>query len=675
MVAREGKPVLSVRGLTVEVAAGESWVHLIDNVSFDVHPHEVLGVVGESGSGKSLTMLAVMGLLPHQVRIVAGQVTLLGEELTALSFDRMRAIRGGRMAMIFQDPMTSLNPVLRIGSQIGEAIALHQPALSTVQIRDRVVELLELVGIPDAARRARQFPHEFSGGMRQRAMIAMAIANEPELLIADEPTTALDATIQAQVMRVLAEARVRTGAAMILITHDLGLVAENANRIAVMYGGRIVEQSDVKRIFTAPRHPYTAGLLASLPRVDERRDTLYSIPGQVPDLRDPPRGCVFHPRCGLGQHRSLCTETRPESRPIGNGHVAACHYAEETPGWLERNASQERDAPGASMSSSPGIDAPLALKIENLHKTFKIRRTRGLGSDRLHAVNGISLELKQGETLGLVGESGCGKSTLGRVVLGLHEATAGVVLLKGRKISGLKPRALRPFRRQMQVVFQDPYASLDPRMTVGEIVGEPLRINGQYRPEKVLELLGHVGLGSEAVIRRPDQFSGGQRQRIAIARALALGPDLVVLDEAVSALDVSIQAQVVNLLKRLQRELGLSYLFISHDLAVVRHISDRVAVMYLGKIVEIGATRTVFGAPAHPYTQALLSAVPNPNRELGERIVLKGDLPDPLRPPSGCAFRTRCFKAQDICAREEPALAPRTAAGHLSACHFADKHA
>jgi peptide/nickel transport system ATP-binding protein len=675
MVAREGKPVLSVRGLTVEVAAGESWVHLIDNVSFDVHPHEVLGVVGESGSGKSLTMLAVMGLLPHQVRIVAGQVTLLGEELTALSFDRMRAIRGGRMAMIFQDPMTSLNPVLRIGSQIGEAIALHQPALSTVKIRNRVVELLELVGIPDAARRARQFPHEFSGGMRQRAMIAMAIANEPELLIADEPTTALDATIQAQVMAVLADARVRTGAAMILITHDLGLVAENANRIAVMYGGRIVEQSDVRRIFTAPRHPYTAGLLASLPRVEERRATLYSIPGQVPDLRDLPGGCVFHPRCGLGQHRNLCTGARPEPRAIENGHVAACHYAEETPAWVERNALQERDAPGALMTSSPGVDAPLALKIENLHKTFKIRRTRGLGSDRLRAVNGVSLELKQGETLGLVGESGCGKSTLGRVVLGLHEATEGVVLLKGRKVSGLKPRALRPFRRQMQVVFQDPYASLDPRMTVGEIVGEPLRINGQYRPEKVLELLGHVGLRPEAALRRPGEFSGGQRQRIAIARALALGPDLVVLDEAVSALDVSIQAQVVNLLKRLQRELGLSYLFISHDLAVVRHISDRVAVMYLGKIVEVGETRTVFGAPAHPYTQALLSAVPNPNREGGERIVLKGDLPDPLRPPSGCAFRTRCFKAQDICAREEPALAPRTAAGHLSACHFAGERA
>ena len=436
-------------------------------------------------------------------------------------------------------------------------------------------------------------------------------------------------------------------------------------------GGRIVEQSDVKRIFTAPRHPYTAGLLASLPCIDEQRAALYSIPGQVPDLRDPPSGCLFHPRCGLGRQRDLCVEIRPELREIEKKHCAACHYAEETSAWAEYETL--RDQTTLDVAARPGADpfAGVTLKVENLHKVFKVRRSRGFGSDPLRAVNSISLELKQGETLGLVGESGCGKSTLGRVLLGLHEATEGSVLLKGRKVSGLKPRALRPFRRQMQVVFQDPYASLDPRMTVREIIGEPLRINGHYRPERVVELLGFVGLGPEVALRRPGEFSGGQRQRIAIARALALGPDLVVLDEAVSALDVSIQAQVVNLLKRLQRELGLAYLFISHDLSVVRHISDRVAVMYLGKIVEIGATDAVFSTPAHPYTQALLSAVPNPSRASRERIVLKGDLPDPLRLPSGCVFRTRCFMAEDICAREEPVLVARTAAAHLSACHFA----
>jgi peptide/nickel transport system ATP-binding protein len=324
--------------------------------------------------------------------------------------------------------------------------------------------------------------------------------------------------------------------------------------------------------------------------------------------------------------------------------------------------------------AGPASDAPVTLRVEALHKEFRVGRARGFGTDRLAAVAGISFELRQGETLGLVGESGCGKSTLGRVILGLHEATRGAVVLKGRTVSGLRPRLLRPLRRQMQVVVQDPYASLDPRMTVHDIVAEPLRINGRYRPERVVELLQHVGLPPDAALRRPAEFSGGQRQRIAIARALALGPDLVVLDEAVSALDVSIQAQVVNLLKRLQRELGLAYLFISHDLSVVRHISDRVAVMYMGKIVEIGAREQVFGAPAHPYTQALLSAIPNPDpAQRGRRhIVLKGDLPDPLRRPSGCSFRTRCFKAQDICARIEPPLADHAASGHHAACHFAE---
>jgi peptide/nickel transport system ATP-binding protein len=666
-------PILSVRDLVVEVSAGERWTRLLDRVSFDVYPHEVLGIVGESGSGKSMAMLAVMGLLPSAVRMAEGQIRLFGEDIGGLSFERMRAIRGRRMSMIFQDPMTSLNPVLRIANQIGEAIALHQPRMPRARIRDRIVELLELVGIPNAARRANQFPHEFSGGMRQRAMIAMAIANDPALLIADEPTTALDVTIQAQVMEVLAHARQRTGAAMILITHDLGLVAESANRVAVMYGGRIVEENTVEALFRNPRHPYTTGLLASLPRIERRRGELYSIPGQVSDLRNQPSGCTFHPRCGLAGKQKVCMETLPELITTGGNHRVACHHWQETAAWALRAGHQQSES--VALAEAPvAVDAPITLKVEDLHKTFKIRRNRGFGSDRLSAVGGVSFELKQGETLGLVGESGCGKSTLGRVILRLHEATRGAIILNGRDITGMKPRALRPLRRHMQVVFQDPYASLDPRLTAGEAIAEPLRINGRYRSERVIELLQEVGLGPEAASKLPSEFSGGQRQRIAIARSLALNPDLLVLDEAVSALDVSVQAQVINLLKKLQQKLGLAYLFISHDLSVVRHVSDHVAVMYLGKIVEMGEGAQIFDVPLHPYTQALLSAIPHPNPGDGggRRIILKGDLPNPLKPPSGCAFRTRCFKAQTICAREEPPLAKHAATGHLAACHFAD---
>jgi len=667
-------PILSVRDLVVEAPSGDRSVVLLDRVSFDIHPNEVLGIVGESGSGKSMTMLAVMGLLPSPVRITAGQVRLFGENIAGLPFDRMRAIRGRQMAMIFQDPMTSLNPVIRIANQIGEAVALHQPDMPASKIRIRIVELLELVGIPDPERRANQFPHEFSGGMRQRAMIAMAIANDPKLLIADEPTTALDVTIQAQVMDVLARARARTGAAMILIAHDLGLVAEAANRVAVMYSGRIVEESSVDNVFRHSRHPYTAGLLASLPRIDRRHAQLYSIPGQVTDMRNRPTGCSFHPRCGLGGERRTCIETVPESIAPGDHHRVACHFWQETAAWARRDVGGNRNEIVAPVGAWLATKTPITLKVRDLQKTFKIRRSRGFGSDRLSAVGGVSFDLRQGETLGLVGESGCGKSTLGRVILGLHEATRGSVELKGREISGMKARALRAVRRHMQIVFQDPYASLDPRMTAGEIIAEPLRINRAYRPERVIELLGEVGLGPEAALRRPGEFSGGQRQRIAIARALALNPDLMVLDEAVSALDVSIQAQIVNLLKRLQQKLGLAYLLISHDLSVVRHISNRVAVMYLGKIVEIGARDQIFDAPSHPYTQALLSAIPNPDpaKAVHQRIILKGDLPNPLKPPSGCAFRTRCFKARDICADEEPALIARVATGQLTACHFAD---
>ena len=672
--ANASEPVLSVRDLVIEVPDNEGLIRLVDGASFDVFPHEVFGIVGESGSGKSMTMLAVMGLLPDPVRMTSGEVILRGQRLTGLSFEEMRKVRGKSMSMIFQDPMTSLNPVLRIGSQIAETIRLHNRALSKAQVSARAIELLGLVGIPDPERRFDQFPNEFSGGMRQRAMIAIAMANHPDLMIADEPTTALDVTIQAQVLEVLANIRARTGAVLVLITHDLGLVAESADRVVVMYGGRMMERADVGVTFSEPRHPYTVGLISSLPRLDRNVVELYSIPGQVPNLAKRPPGCVFHPRCGLSNERAACRETVPEFREIGPGHRAACHFAEETVQWARAIAPAPlaADRAGSSEASAPAPKP--ALKVEGLSKSFNIRRRKGWGHDKLRAVREVSFTLTKGRTLGLVGESGCGKSTLGRVILRLIDPSAGTIWLTGDDITTLKPSRLRPKRRDLQVVFQDPYASLDPRMTIHDVIAEPLRINGRYQPSRIAELLAAVGLSAEVAQRRPAEFSGGQRQRIAIARALALGPDVMILDEAVSALDVSIQAQVINLLKDLQDKLGLSYLFISHDLSVVHHISDDVAVMYLGKLVEFGSRDQVFNAPAHPYTQALLSAIPVPDPDQarsGKRIMLSGDIPNPLSPPSGCAFRTRCFKATEYCAQVVPDLTARTGPGHLSACHYA----
>ena len=600
-------------------------------------------------------------------------IWLMGQEISRLSFREMRRIRGKSASLIFQDPMTALNPVLRVGPQIAEMVHLHNRALSSSQVRSRVIELLDMVGIPDPARRYRQYPNEFSGGMRQRAMIAIAVANEPDLLIADEPTTALDVTIQAQVMRVLAEMRERTRAAMVLITHDLGMVAETADRIAVMYSGRIVETSAASQVFGAARHPYTAGLLASLPRMDVDHAKLHSIPGMVPNPAQRPSGCAFHPRCGLSQGRDPCRTSEPPLTQGAEDHVSACHFSDEARDWAA-SQQDDRDSAAPAEATEDRRQNDVVVHIDHVSKVFHVRKSKGWGRERLPALTDVSFEIRQGRTLGLVGESGCGKSTLSKVILQLEQPSAGAVRLKGENIVGMTGDRLRAHREHLQVVFQDPYSSLDPRFTIHDVIAEPLRIHGRYDPKRVTELLGHVGLGADAELRRPADFSGGQRQRIAIARALALQPDVLILDEAVSALDVSIQAQVINLLKQLQAEFHLTYLFISHDLSVVRHMSDDVAVMYLGRLIEIGSREQIFSRAAHPYTQALLSAIPRGAGHAGkggERIVLKGELPNPLSPPSGCRFRTRCFKAADICVTQDPELLERTGAGHRSACHFA----
>jgi peptide/nickel transport system ATP-binding protein len=678
-------PVLAVSDLTVTFPSEQGLVSAVRGLSYQVRSGEVLGIVGESGSGKSVSSLAVMGLLPKQAK-VSGSIRFQDRELLGCSDAELSKIRGRRIAMIFQDPLSALTPVYTVGDQVAEALLVHG-ASSRQAARTRAVELLDLVGIPRAAQRADSYPHEFSGGMRQRVVIAMAIANDPDLIIADEPTTALDVTVQAQVLAVLATAREMTGAAIVLITHDLGVVAGFADRVQVMYAGRTVESGAVEDIFYRPGMPYTRGLLASTPRVDTVRAALVPIEGQPPSLVELGPGCPFAPRCP--EVIDQCRHTEPTLTPLTDSHLCACHRAAALPRVLGTDCSN----PGPDYCSlSPERGA--VLRVEDLVRHYPVRKgtilRRQVGTVR--AVDGISFELREQETLGLVGESGCGKTSALMEILRLEAPAQGRIEVLGTDVATLDRRHRRQLRRDLQVVFQDPIASLDPRLPVFDVLAEPLAAHRTPAAEirrKVPELLKMVGLRPEHASRYPAEFSGGQRQRIGIARALALEPKVLILDEPVSALDVSIQAGVLNLLEELQTRLGLALLFVAHDLAVIRHLADRVAVMYLGKIVEIGPVEAVYGAPQHPYTQALLSAIPIPDpakERARQRILLTGDLPSPTDVPSGCRFRTRCFRYAALapelrarCEQEEPARQQRGEAtsdvGHESACHYAAAHA
>ncbi|MDQ4104511.1 MAG: ABC transporter ATP-binding protein [Actinomycetota bacterium] len=679
------QPVLDVTDLEVSFPSDGGRVTAVRGLSYQVAAGEVLGIVGESGSGKSVSSLAVLSLLPPQAKIT-GSIRFQGRELLGRSDSELSQIRGRRISMIFQDPLSALTPVYTVGHQVAEALLVHG-TLSRRAAGARAVELLHLVGIPDAARRAQAFPHEFSGGMRQRVVIAMAIANDPDLIIADEPTTALDVTVQAQVLQVLATAREVTGAGILLITHDLGVVAGFADRVQVMYAGRTVETGPVNDIFYHPRMPYTRGLLGSIPRVDtEQRTALVPIEGQPPSLAELGAGCPFAPRCPLAIDH--CRSVEPDLAPISDTHQCACHRTDQTRGREIERTDQSRNCRVLAPARGAAV-----LRVEQLVRHYPVRKgtilRRQVGTVR--AVDDISFELREQETLGLVGESGCGKTSTLMEILHLTAPSGGRIEVLGTDVSALDRRRRKQLRRDLQVVFQDPIASLDPRLPIFDVLAEPLSTHGVTTAEirrRVPELLKLVGLSPDQAGRYPAEFSGGQRQRIGIARALALEPKVLVLDEPVSALDVSIQAGVLNLLEELQARLGLAMLFVAHDLAVVRHIADRVAVMYLGKIVEIGPVDAVYNGPQHPYTQALLSAIPIPDpakERARERILLTGDLPSPADVPSGCRFRTRCFRyaalPPELRSRceEEPAREPRGAAGHTagheSACHYAAAHA
>ena len=739
-------PLLEIRDLSTDIRLSKSVVHALDHVNLHVNAGECLGLVGESGSGKTMLAMSIEQLLPPGGRIVDGEIVFDGQDLVKLNEARLREIRGGDIGMIFQDPMTSLNPVVPIGDQVAEPLMLHRGMGKAEALKD-VLDMFGLVGIANPAQRIKDFPHQLSGGQRQRVLIAMAMICQPKLLIADEPTTALDVTVQKQILELVASLRQEFHMAMILVTHDLGVIAGSADRVVVMYAGKIAEMADVHTLFAAPKHRYTDALFEALPeRAAGTGERLYSIPGLPPDLTEPPPACRFAPRCRFAV--ALCRAQVPPTTTIETPYGPqeyACFVPRTTPLHVPESVDLRTTLPevatveAAELETGPEVPLPLDAKERQTPQNLVSAPAPATASDarswvasttfipadgvpllqvkaavkdfpvtagailRRHigdisAVSDVSVSIPRGTTLGLVGESGCGKTTLGRLVVGLEEPTGGEILFRGRRISKLRGKEAKEGRRNVQFMFQDSYASLDPRMRVRQILREPLDIQhvgtAKDRNARVDELLAAVGLPARAAERYPHEFSGGQRQRIGLARALALQPGLIVADEPVSALDVSIQAQVLNLMRELQRERELTYLFISHDLSVVRYLSDVIAVMYLGKMVEVGPAPEVYSYPLHHYTRGLIDTIPVPDPVIEKKkakLWVRGDLPSAMNPPSGCRFRTRCPAAQDICAKVVPPLQPggghlpmpakefqaatakATAAGtvpHLVACHF-----
>ena len=666
-------PLLQIKDLHTDIEIRNGVVRALSGVDLHVNPGETLGIVGESGSGKTMTALSLMGLLPQGGKVSSGSIILDGQDLTQLPLKEKRKLRGTKVGMIFQDPLTSLNPTMKIGLQVCEPLRVHEK-LSKREALARAVEILKRVGMPRPEVVINNYPHQLSGGMRQRVMIAMALVCKPRILIADEPTTALDVTTQMQILDLIDELRDEYKMGVILITHDLGVVAGHTDRVAVMYAGRIVETAPTKTLFTEPKHRYTSSLMAALPeRALAAGTKLFSIPGAPPSLTNLPVGCRFAARCLWATDE--CRAGYPDLSGDEN-HTFSCFHpvqeGDESPAVLQGKLDST-SAEGAA-SDVPQISQEVLLDVKEASREYEsagsgfFKREKGVVS----AVDRVSITVKKGETYGLVGESGCGKSTVGRLIAGLEPPSGGAIELDGRDLATLKGRDAVRIHRDVQMMFQDSYAAMDPRMRIDQILAEPMSIqktgNARQIAERIMEILEQVGLTEEVLDRYPHEFSGGQLQRLGFARSLTLAPDLIVADEPVSALDVSVQAQVLNLMKDLQHELGLSYLFISHDLAVVQYMADRIGVMYLGRIVEEGPAHEVVKNPKHPYTKALIDSIPVPDPEFKHdesAIKLTGEPPSAVNPPEGCRFRPRCPFAGEEC-KVQPVLTDET---HRVACH------